>query len=65
VSSEKFSSKTLRIFRQVARAVSGESLEPGEGNLVLFGRTSGLKTGNRGLQISLPLHAKNAQLVTS
>ena len=51
MSSEKFSSKTLRIFRQVARAVSGESLEPGEGNLVLFGRTSGLKTGNRGLQI--------------
>ncbi|CAB4013236.1 uncharacterized protein LOC110046422 isoform X1 [Paramuricea clavata] len=44
VSSEKFSSKTLRIFRQVARAVSGESLEPGEGNIVLFGRTSGLKT---------------------
>ncbi|XP_028396708.1 uncharacterized protein LOC114520600 isoform X2 [Dendronephthya gigantea] len=41
VSSEKYNSKTLRIFRQVARGVSGESLEPGENDVVLFGRVSG------------------------
>ncbi len=45
MSNEKFGPKTLRIFRQVARAVSGESLEPGENDVVLFGRTSGHKTG--------------------
>ena len=42
---ESFNSKTLRIFRQVSRAVSGESLEPAEGDVVLFGRVKGLKTG--------------------
>ena len=46
VRSEKFNSKTLRTFRQVARAVSGESLEPAATDIVLFGRnSSGFKTG--------------------
>lgn len=45
VSSEKYNSKTLRVFRQVARGVSGESLEPGENDLVVFGKVAGLKTG--------------------
>ena len=46
VRSEKFNPKTLRTFRQVARAVSGESLEPAVTDIVLFGRTSSRsKTG--------------------
>lgn len=40
---EHFNSKTLRTFRQVSRDVSGESSEPIEGDVVLFGRTKGLK----------------------
>ena len=45
ISSEKYCSRTLHIFRKVSRTVSGESLEPKDTDLVLFGRTQASTEG--------------------
>lgn len=57
MTSEKFSPKTLRVFRSVARGVSGESLEPRPDDLVLFGRASGLRNTSKGCDAGIMIVA--------